>query len=463
MFTRVTVVGSVSRATLLLPPDEPIVDLVPDIARLLQEPPSPSGLTLVGRLGEEIDVSASSDELDLADGTGLRLVARDEAPPPPEVSDVTEVVSAVHDRQPGRWETHHRLAAGAVVLGLLAALFVSRLPESSTVWVPLAYILLTAAAWPGGRYVGAWAGITASALAVGLVPVTTVLVAERLGADAATTVLTFLAGFASPDGQDVLGSLVTPPPVDASAAWTLTVFAAVGLTWLPLGLGGSGTTRRAAPAVGAATGTLLSGAVIIMLVFGLPVDRTMAVLAVLVVLGIGLVPLLALEVSRLATLDDLVIAGRPADRQAVERQVAAAYATFSWTVAALATAGSLAAARLLVEGGVWPTLVGVLLVLVFALRTRVVPLAVQALAMWAGALVPLLVACLQAGWPGWVVLVTTLGLLLATITTMWFRPRPHTRVRLRRVGDMVELVVVLALVPCILGLFGAYVMALGVF
>ena len=111
-FTRLTVVGTARKAELVVPDDEAIGGLIPRLMELLEEPTGPVArpLALVRSTGEQLDDARSAAEQDLADGEQLRLVRADDAPPPPEVADVTDVVGdtyadrprSVVDAPPGR-------------------------------------------------------------------------------------------------------------------------------------------------------------------------------------------------------------------------------------------------------------------------------------------------------------------------------------------------------------------------
>ncbi len=103
----------------MVPDDEALGGLLPRLMELLDEPTGPVArpLTLVRLTGEQVDAALTAAEQQLTDGEQLRLLRADDAPPPPEVADVTDVVgdsyadrarTLVGDRpaHPGRG--HHR-------------------------------------------------------------------------------------------------------------------------------------------------------------------------------------------------------------------------------------------------------------------------------------------------------------------------------------------------------------------
>jgi len=347
-FTRLTVVGSSRRATLVVPAEEPLATLIPDIANLLHEQhiATGGGLTMISPLGDEVDLGSSCDEQQIVDGQVLRLVRVEDAPPPPEVSDVTDVLADTLDRSGSRWSAVHRgvagaLAIGALVLGGTWSWGLSS-PASSGAWVAGivvygAAVILAAAI---GRMTG-WGGAAATAAALGAAPSATVA---------------------------ALGVLPSTP---VSSVCTL-----FGLAWLAIGLGFGVGQRSRAPMAGAAAGIVLAGIALILSALAVPASGIAAITAVLVTGAIGLLPVIALNVSKVATLDDLAIAGEPLDRTTVLQRVALAYQTFGWSVYALAIAGAVAAAALIGDTSIWAEIVGGALSLVLPITSPHRPYAV---------------------------------------------------------------------------------------
>ncbi|SDS00383.1 EsaB/YukD family protein [Microterricola viridarii] len=422
-FTRITVIGSVKKATLVLPSDEPLAALLPEIADVIDEPATASGLTLVGRLGDEVELALSTADQAVVDGSVFRLVSVADAPPPPEVSDVTAAVAETLDTATGRWSSGHRTAVTALVLGASVALI-----DLGAWFAPTVYVLAAVAAVLLGARGARRAAVLSAALAVGAVPATTVWLADLLGQGAGLTPVVIVE----------LGLL---------------------LGWVALAaLGGRSSLLGAA--VGVVLSLLFLGAHLI----GATDAEAAAILGVAVVAGLGFLPALALNASGLATLDDKVIAGVPAERLTVRSRVVEAYRLFGWAVYALAAAGAVAVTVLLADGGLWPLILGVSIAAVLVLRTRVMPLAVQAWALWgaAGLAMFLGMGPRVAEAPGTGALVLA-AVMAGAVLAGTLSPRPHTRIRLRRGGDLVEGLAVLALVPAVLGIFGVYELALGAF
>lgn len=419
---------------MVVPAEEPLATLIPDIANLLQEQyaATSGALTLVGPLGDEIDPGSSCDEQQIVDGQVLRLVRVEDAPPPPEVSDVTDVVAETLDRSGSRWNAGHRNVAGALAIGtlvLVGTLPVTGADPASGAWWGIAvYAVATILAVALGRFTG-WGGIAATAAALGAAPAAAVW---------------------------TLGFLPNAPVSFASALF--------GLGWLAVGLGFGVGQRDRAPMVGSAAAVVLAAIALTLSAIGVPETGIAAIIAVLVTAAIGLLPVIALNLSKVATLDDLAIAGEPLERGTVLERVTMAYRTFGWSVYALAIAAAVATAALLGDDSIWAGILGAALALVLLLRTRAVPLAVQAWPLWvAGVLGPMVGLAWHGGLPGWVTGAVAAGAVVLVAILVLARPRPHTRVRLRRLGDALEGLAVLVMVPAVLGVFGVYELVLGVF
>src|SRR5699024_8069915 len=108
---------------------------------------------------------------------------------------------------------------------------------------------------------------------------------------------------------------------------------------------------------------------------------------------------------------------------------------------------------------------GAITALILVLRTRLTPLAVASVATWAFTLAAVALVwvlpqnheLLSQYTPAFAVV-----LVLATLTAT-LNPVPHAAARLRRLGDLAETFLALAVVPVLLGGFGVYSALLGVF
>ena len=183
-FTRLTVVGTAREAELVVPDDEAIGGLIPRLMALLEEPTGPVArpLALVRSTGEQLDDARSAAEQDLADGEQLRLVRADDAPPPPEVADVTDVVGDTYAERGGRWSSAARQTTGAIALGATTCVAsVSLAMSTSTVWALV--LIATAVAILLGRLGHRWPAIALVAVAAGAAPAATAAIVAQAGLD----------------------------------------------------------------------------------------------------------------------------------------------------------------------------------------------------------------------------------------------------------------------------------------
>ena len=434
-FTRLTVVGSARKAELVVPDDESLGGLIPRLMDLLEEPTGPVArpLALVRSTGEQLDAALSAAQQDLADGEQLRLVRADDAPPPPEVADVTDVVGDSYRDRPGLWSSRAREGLGAVTLGAAAYLAVSLVRPTSTVGL-VGVLAGTAVAVVLGRTGHRWAALAVTAAA---------------------------AGAAAP----VSAILLTATPAPAPAGLLGWAGLSAVLVWLVLGFGVGAALGERAVVAGCAVGGVLAGLPLLLAGLGLGADRAVAVGAAVAVVTCGLLPWYALTTSGLTGLDDQVLAGRPSRRSTVLRTVDDAYRSLDWSTFGTAVALAGTATWLTASADPWAQALGLAIVTVVALRTRAFPLGLQQ--------VPLVAAALVAT-TGWVLsrpqslAAAEIAALLAAAAVVvavavGVRPAPHQRARLRRWGNLLEAVAVIGLLPLLLGVFGVYGDLLGAF
>jgi hypothetical protein len=93
---------------------------------------------------------------------------------------------------------------------------------------------------------------------------------------------------------------------------------------------------------------------------------------------------------------------------------------------------------------------------VLALRTRQFPLIVHVVPLWAAAVAVFIAASFCPLLPQGSGVLVLGALILAVLLLVGVRPSPHGRVRLRRWGNLVELLAVVATVPLVLGVLGVY-------
>jgi type VII secretion integral membrane protein EccD len=426
-FTRLTVIGSARKADLVVPNDEAVSGLMPRLMELLEEPTSSvvRPLTLVRATGEQLDVGLTIADQQVSDGELLRLVRSDDAPPPPEVADVTDVLGESMRDRAGLWSTFARELTGAVAVGVLSCAAATQLPARPVAFV-VAVLALSVAAAILGRAAMRWLCIALTAAALGV---------------AAATVWSFST------------ELGLPPGLRFAAA--VSGFAALG--WICLGIG-HGQGLRSRPAwLGSLVGVPISALPLIMVALGSAAEQAAAVTAAVAVVVCGVLPRLALAASGLTGLDDQVVEGHPRRRDDVSLTVNEAYRLLSWVTFAIAIPIAVTSAVLLASKDLWTVAVGLAVIIVSALRTRAFPLAVQQVALWFAVLVGLLAGVLgQSRLSEPLVAVILIAIAVLVVIMVLARPAAHQRAFLRRVGNAFEAVVVIALIPLLLGMFGIF-------
>ncbi|MGY3262310.1 EsaB/YukD family protein [Frigoribacterium sp. 2355] len=436
-YTRLTIVGTARKAEMVVPADEPIGGLIPRLMELLDERPGAVSrpLTLVRSTGEQLDTSLSVAEQRIVDGELLRLLREDAAPPPPEVADVTDVLAESLASRPGLWTRRSRTATAAVAIGLLSLALSTVLARASDVepvgTLATVYGLAVVVALVSGRFGGRWLAVSATSVALGCAAPLAVV----LGAVPALEL----------------------PPVDVALA-------VIVLAWIALALGaGAGLGSRSAW-WGGVLGVVLGAVPIVLRSLGVQDAGAVGVGAVLAVVVCGLLPWFAMSASGLTGLDDQVVDGRRGRRDEVLLTVGDAYRTLTWSTFAVAGPVAVTAVSSVGSADLWQVGLGVAVVLVVAARTRALPIAAQGWVLWAAALIGLLGGLLvQPLAPGWLVVVLFAAGVVVAVVAGGVDPVAHQRASLRRVGNAVEALGVVALLPVLLGVFGVYADLLGAF
>lgn len=426
-FTRLTVIGSARKADLVVPNDEAVSGLMPRLMELLDEPAGSvvRPLTLVRATGEQLDVGLTIADQQVSDGELLRLVRSDDAPPPPEVADVTDVLGESMRDRAGLWSQSARELTGAIAVGVLSCAAAAQL---STGPVPrvIAVLAVSVTAAVVGRASMRWICVALTAAALGV----------AAAAD---------WGFAT--------ELGLPRSLRLSAA--ILGFAALG--WICLGLG-FGQGLRSRPAwFGSLVGVPVSALPLIMVALGWRAEGAAAITAAVAVVICGVLPRLALAASGLTGLDDQVVEGHPRRRDDVSRTVNEAYRLLSWVTFAVAVPVAVTSALLLASDDLWTVGVGLSVIMVTALRTRAFPLAVQQMALWFAVLAGLLGGLLTQPRLSELLLIAIFAAIVVLIVIMVLAgPAAHQRASLRRVGNAAEALAVIALIPLLLGMFGVF-------
>jgi type VII secretion integral membrane protein EccD len=429
-YSRVTLVGDRRRVDLVLPSTEPVGSLMPDLLALVgdevQAPPR--ARQLVGAGGQVLALDATLAEAEVQDGAVLRLVTQHDAPPPPVVHDVIEEVSDDRDQRAWRWGPVARrwtLTAAVVAACLAVAWLLLRGPWSELRTAQaLAVVALTLGA----------CGVVAGQLRE---PPGTALV---LGGGAVGVVSSWTAMGAA--GEPFVGRLVVAAAVAAAVTVLLGLVSPLGRVGVVGGGLGLGLT--------AAWGAGLSS--------GLAADRLAAVMAVASVVLLGLLPRVALTTSGLTSLDDRRTAGQEVARRDAVAAIETTHRGLSVAVVATAASTALAGHLLLTAPTRWTLLLAVACGVVMAGRARIYPLVAEVVALLAAA--GWILLGLLAVWQDRAgtaePLAAVLALLVTVLVALAVEPVEHVRARLRRLGDHLENVAVVAAVPLAIGVFGIY-------
>ena len=428
--TRVTLIGDSRHLDLLLPSEEPVGTLMPQILDLMADSPrdNVAAKLLVQASGEPLAEQQSLADHGVTDGSRLTLFSASDAPPPAVVYDVTDTVVEQTEAVTGRWDERCRhAAAGAfAAAGSWAALeiMLASFAAAQSWWILLAFavVLLGSATGFGAR----------SRRSLGLT----------------------LAGTGWLFG---LGGVLHLPATAEIKVLVLAGLSAAAFAAVAMVLGRSRAMFGAAGTLIALTAAWTASG----LVSGTPV-RTAAVAGILSIVGLGLLPKTALSLSGLATLDDQRSQGRSIRRTDALAAIHDAHRTLA--VGTVLVAVSLAAAMWLLGSDAadqaWTLPLLAALVLATALRARSFPLAVERLALYAAAslgvaALALSAARLMAG-SEWLVGLLLLVTALVVGTALTLRLPAHSAARLRLAGNRLETIAILATVPLVVGLFGLF-------
>ncbi|WP_405649154.1 type VII secretion integral membrane protein EccD [Streptomyces sp. NBC_00019] len=434
--SRVTLVGERRRVDLVLPSREPVGVLLPEIMRLLDDRVGerPELRHLVTPDGSALAHDGTLESAGVSDGAVLRLVRVEDAPSAPVVHDVTDEVADDLDVRAWRWRPAVRraVAGSATVVWALAAGVLARTHfDLATVGAGLLAVALVGAA------VGVLCGrARRHALAAALLVTAAVLAvlgvwtcadaygwngsARLAGVAGAVALALLLAGWFTPSGR---GALIGA----GSIAGCLVLWeAALGLQ------------------DGAATAAQQT--------------RAGALLAVVSVVALGVLPRLALMASGLTGLDDRRTGGVSVSRYQVGTALAATHRGLVLATVALAVSAGAAGVLVLRAVSVWTVSLGVVVMVVLALRARAFPLAAEVVVLLvAAAVVAVRLVAVWAERSAAAGPVVALGLLaVVPLVVLAVEPAEHVRVRLRRAGDLLESVAVIALFPLVIGVFGVY-------
>ncbi|CAM5236708.1 Type VII secretion integral membrane protein EccD OS=Streptomyces alboniger OX=132473 GN=eccD PE=3 SV=1 [Streptomyces alboniger] len=434
--SRVTLVGERRRVDLVLPSQEPVGLLLPEVLRLLGDEAGerPMLRHLVTTDGSALAHDSTLEAAGIADGAVLRLVRAEDAPSAPVVHDVTDEAADDLDVRAWRWRPRARRAVAGlatVVWALVAGLLARREVEPSTVGNALlgtgAFAALAGALLGWARRAGLAATLLVTAGALGALGTWTLADAHSwagatllAGTAVSVAVALLLLGWFSPLGR---GALIGAAALfGCLVAWE----AAIALQ------DGAGTSAGQA--------------------------RAGALLAVMSVVVLGVLPRLALMASGLSGLDDRRSGGTSVSRYRVGTALTATHRGLALATVVLAASAAAAGVMVLRAPTVWTVLLAGVTAVVLALRARAFPLVAEVVGLLVAAaviVVALLVVWLAraaAGGP----LAVLVALALVPLVVLAVEPAEHVRVRLRRMGDVVESVGVIAMLPLAIGAFGVY-------
>ena len=431
VYSRVTVIGQRRRLDAVLPADEPLGVLLPDLLRMLDEPlqQTPQRRFLTTATGALVPPEGTLSAAQITDGAVLRLAAEGELPPPPTVYDVTEeAVEDLKRRGASFQPKHRRILAGAglvfsALAGAVALLIAAPGALTGAVLLVLAAIcaFIGIVLGRGGNKV----------VAIPLVTITTL-------------VLSVTVGFWAADAAWETGLVVT------SAALCLSFgplfFAAAGLA-------GGGVVAGATAVLFVAVWMVGAGS-------GLAVDRVGALAALLAVLLLGLLPRLALVLSGLSGLDDKRAAGQEIMRGDVKTALNAAHLGLALATVPIAVSSAVAGVMLVRDGAGWAIALALVLAFLLASRSRLYPLVSEVAVLFAASFTVVAGCVLIAAVKGQGGAFIALGLLVLVVMFcafgLSFAPAEHVRARLTQLLDYLEVGAIIVTVPLALGVFGVY-------
>ncbi|MBM0233992.1 type VII secretion integral membrane protein EccD [Micromonospora sp. STR1_7] len=436
-FTRVTVVAGGRSLDISLPAARPVLEFVPQMCELLSLAPEAAGRWKLSTVtGGGLDHRRSLDEAGIIDAETLYLTPPEQAPLPPLVDDVVDEVQTTLDGDGSEWRDTARMTgsaalAGVVVLILTYALTTMPVPVAVA---PAALFTVAALAVLAGRVRGGPGGTLLIAATVPAWLVAGVLLARAIGWPESAW---FTAG--------ALGAGV-------GAA----LFALAGERWYGVAAGGLAVT-------------VLGGLGTALLAAGLDPQQAAAVGSVVVVFAVGLAPQLALSSAGLVDLLRRQEESQWVGRQLVTAAVRRGQSVLSGVVVGVALAATAACVVLLTGPPGVGVVLGGVLGLVFALRSRVFTRTGQVLPMLVPPVTTATVAVLGGvrltgademvtAW------LTVAGALVVAAVVLWAggsRLDDVGAARMRQLFDLAEVLAVVSLAPLVIAIFGGFDWAAG--
>ncbi len=434
-YTRLTVLGSIRKAELVLPDDEPLGSLIPPVMNLLgEQPQGGQELAVTTVVGRHLDLGESLAAQEVEHGAMIRITTIDEAPTPPQVADVTDAVAIARTTRSDRWNAKAANACVAVTVGALA-LCSSMLAQSSSPSLsdlPTQLALLAAALLATGAIFLAHKALTAAAAALGV------------------------AAFG------VLVPLVPHLVPAASLSVTILNLAAAG--WLVLGLVAGVGANRGSVLVGAGIGVAVAVATVVAMEVGVAEITTQIFTVLVGLVTLGVLPGVALALSGLTSYDDQTAQGTRPERRDIANAIEEGFATLTWAVIAIALPTLMALVALAGSTNPWAMWLAVVVAIAVWLRARIMPLIPQRVALYLTSGLAMISYVLNS--PALSARLRIVLLVVAAVTlilTALFHPREVTAAKLRRYAEIAELLLLITVIPLALGALGIYSDLLEVF
>jgi type VII secretion integral membrane protein EccD len=423
-FTRLSVVADQQQLDASLPASRPVAEFLGELSALFNLPTTspPTTWTLSTPRHGVIAAERSLDEAGVLDGDVLYLSRALAAAEAPVVDDVLAALSDTVNSRARPWSGPHR---DRVVTTLLALAVLALIAVVATVPDP---------------YLGGAILLIVFGMGSALVRPLSSRGGQILGW--ATLPAAVLGGFGLTAGA--------PPSA------RLTTAAAAGLAAVAI-VAAVGRQNRTLVTAGVASGGLAAG-VAVLLAVGVDGTSVAAWATPAFVLALGVLPQLALSASGLLGLVERCEQGQSTPRSELNRAMRVGRSVVDGGVAAVALAGAVAAGTLVWAGRPAQAALGVLLGVLFLLRSRGFSHAHHVAALLAVPVVTLLAVAVAA--PSWAGLqdpaatalpIVAVALVAATVTAAgYLRVSEVNAARLSRLFDRVDTVAVVVVVPMVL-------------
>lgn len=416
---RLAVTMGARTADVVVPASLTPAELVPQVMDLLDQRPPVGRSGMYTDLGHQLDPEAAVATQGLLDGQRVRILPVPDAPPEPVVHDLVDRIAG--HRTAGLWGPVQSRRVGAALGTANALTTLAVLPDAP--WLP-------------------WA------VAAALLMATLVLHTLRR-TDAGWFTLTGA-------GISLAYAVLTGP---SPGHWLVSPMLAVALVTLLVGHL-AGHLRGALFTLATLASAVLLG-LAVHAWLGQPASAL--ALAVLSLVGIGLVPRWSMLTSGLYGLADETASGEASTVRHVEEVVRETYAVLLGTIVVLAAVQAWALVALAPRAldNRWLTAFAVASAVAFALRARHFPLGIHRLLLWAASLTGVLAAALSATtrWPSaapWIAAGMTVVALAVLLRGLAPAGSPLHQARSRRFSGGLERVCVLATLPCAAGALGLY-------